>query len=157
MTRLKFLPIATATVRAYQSGGLDPNGHPAERHISDGDGTPCRHCLADVAAGEPFLILAHRPFPAPQPYAEQGPIFLHAEPCQTYSKPGEMPAMLLQSKTMIIRGYGDDDRIKYGTGQVVATTLLTEKAEELLARDDVAYLHVRSARNNCFQCRIERG
>jgi len=40
---------------------------------------------------------------------------------------------------------------------VVATTLLTDKAEELLACDDVAYLHVRSARNNCIQCRIERG
>ena len=26
----------------------------------------------------------------------------------------------------------------------------------ILARDDVAYIHARSAYNNCFQCRIER-
>jgi len=49
----------------------------------------------------PFLILAHRPFPAQQPYAEQGPIVLRA---QAYAKSGEMPAMLKQSETMIIRG-----------------------------------------------------
>jgi hypothetical protein len=157
MTELKFLPIPTETARAYQSGGLDPNGQVPERHVSDGDGKPCRHCLANVARGEPYLILAHRPFPAPQPYAEQGPIFLHAEPCEAYGEPNAVPAMLLRSETMIIRGYGTDDRIKYGTGQVVATTALADKAAELLARDDVGYLHVRSARNNCFQCRIERG
>lgn len=68
-----------------------------------------------------------------------------------------IPAMLLTSESMIIRGYGADDRIKYGIGQVVETTALTDKAAELLTRDDVDYLHVRSARNNCFQCRIERG
>ena len=26
----------------------------------------------------------------------------------------------------------------------------------LLAREDVAYVHIRSARNNCYQCRVER-
>ena len=82
---------------------------------------------------------------------------MHAEACEAYADPAAIPAMLLTSETMIIRGYGADDRIKYGTGQVVATTALTDKAAELLARDGVAYLHVRSARNNCFQCRIERG
>jgi len=28
--------------------------------------------------------------------------------------------------------------------------------EKLLARPDIAYVHVRSARNNCFQCRIDK-
>ena len=51
-----------------------------ERQVSDGSAVPCRHCLSDVAAGEPFLILAHRPFPEAQPYAETGPIFLRAGP-----------------------------------------------------------------------------
>ena len=157
MPNLKFLPIPTETVRAYQSGSLDPNGQAPERDISDGDGKPCRHCLQNIAAGEPYLILAHRPFPSPQPYAEQGPIFLHAEACEAYSAPAEIPALLLQSETMIIRGYGDDNRIKYGTGQVVETTCLVDEAAALLEQEDVVYLHVRSAKNNCFQCRIERG
>ena len=57
---------------------------------------------------------------------------------------------------MLIRGYGADDRIVYGTGQVVATAELATAAAQLLERPEVAYLHVRSASNNCYQCRIER-
>ena len=156
MPGLKFQPIPTDPVRAYQAGGADSNGHVPERHVSDGGGVPCRHCLTEVAAGESYLILAHRPFPAPQPYAEQGPIFLHAEPCDACPAEAEIPAMFLAMETLIVRGYGADDRIKYGAGQVVETGRLTETAAALLAREDVAYLHVRSARNNCFQCRVER-
>jgi len=29
-------------------------------------------------------------------------------------------------------------------------------AASLLERPDIAYVHVRSARNNCYQCRIDR-
>ncbi len=55
---------------------------PPERRTSNGVGVPCRHCLRNVEAGRDYLILAYRPFPALQPYAETGPIFLHAEPCE---------------------------------------------------------------------------
>ena len=81
MLPIQFTSMPTEVARAYQAGAADANGQVPERHISDGDGVPCRHCQRDVAAGEPYLILAHRPFPTAQPYAEQGPIFLHAESC----------------------------------------------------------------------------
>jgi hypothetical protein len=58
---------------------------------------------------------------------------------------------------MIVRGYSADERIVYGTGAVVATDRIEETAATLFARDDVAFVHVRSASNNCFQCRIDRG
>jgi hypothetical protein len=44
----------------------------------------------------------------------------------------------------------------YGTGQIVAAPGLASAAAEILERDDVAYVHVRSALNNCYTCRIER-
>src|SRR3546814_3636336 len=74
-------------------------------------GNPCRHCLDDVAAGVPMLVLAHLPFPAPQPYAELGPIFLHAEVCQRYDAAAGVPAMFLRREAILLRGYGADDRI----------------------------------------------
>jgi hypothetical protein len=117
---------------------------------------PCRHCLADIAAGEPYLILALRPFPSAQPYAEQGPIFLHAEPCRRHPDSGEMPAMFLERPGFLIRGYGPDDRIVYGTGQIVPTPEIPAAAERMLADQRVRYVHVRSASNNCYHCRIER-
>ena len=151
---ITFIPIPTDLARAYQSGAPDAYGLPPERQISDGDGVPCRHCLNFVAAGAPYLVLAHRPFPAPQPYAETGPIFLCAEPCAAPQDVGTIPE-ILSSPTYILRGYGTDDRIVYGTGAVTPTPSITDRAAELLARDDVAYVHVRSASNNCYHLRIE--
>ncbi len=157
MTELRFIALATEITRSLQGGNPDANGQAPERQVSDGAGVPCRHCLNDVAAGEPFLILAHRPFPEAQPYAETGPIFLHSEPCQRHREAAEVPAMFLSWAQLLIRGYGKDDRIVYGTGQVVASAEVGAIARDLLAAPEIAYLHLRSASNNCYQCRIERG
>jgi hypothetical protein len=128
-----------------------------ERKISDGDGVPCRHCLKNVAAGEPYLVLAYRPFHALQPYAETGPIFLHAEACERAAESDVLPELFGRTVAYIVRGYSADDRIIYGTGAVVPTAEIQARAGELLGREDIAYLHMRSAKNNCYQCRIERG
>jgi hypothetical protein len=155
VTSPRFVALPTDFVRALQGGGADANGQPPERHVSDGAGNPCRHCLTEIAAGEPMLVLAYRPFPAPQPYAELGPIFLHARPCARQEGAGA-PLMFRGWERLLIRGYGLDDRIVYGTGQVVRIPELEAAATALLDRPDVAYLHARSAANNCYQCRIER-
>ena len=84
---IRFNALPTDSVRALQCDGADAYGLVPERKVSDGDGVPCRHCLEGVAAGEDYLILAYRPFPALQPYAETGPIFLHARECER-AEPG---------------------------------------------------------------------
>ena len=151
---IRFSPIPTETVRAYQSGAPDANGQPPERHISDGVGNPCRHCLGMIPKGAGMLVLAHRPFPAPQPYAEIGPIFLCADACQPGGGQG-LPAML-DSPDYIVRGYGADNRIVYGTGAVTPSAQITARAADLFTDARIAYVHVRSARNNCFQVRIDK-
>ena len=156
MTDLRFLALPTDLVRRLQAGAPDANGQVPERHVSHGGMTPCRHCLQSVAAGEPYLILSHRPFPAAQPYAEQGPIFLCAEPCARYPEVAEIPPLYLTREKMLVRGYGNDDRIVYGTGRIVATEDLAAASGDILARDDIAYVHVRSEGDNCFHCRVER-
>jgi hypothetical protein len=152
---IRFVALETDVVRALQVGGPDANGQAPEREISPGKGIPCRHCLEQVAEGKPFLILAHRPFPAPQPYAEQGPIFLHAEACPRHEGGGEVPAMLA-SPRYIVRGYGKNDRIVYGSGRIVETADIPSAAAAMLEDRRIAYIHVRSASNNCYQCRIDR-
>ena len=128
-----------------------------EKRVSDGDGVPCRHCLRNVKAGEQYLVLAYRPFPALQPYAETGPIFLHAEACDRAAETDVIPEMFRATPDYILRGYGPDDRIVYGTGAVVPTGRIAEEAANRLDDPRVAYVHVRSARNNCYQVRIDRG
>ncbi len=151
---IRFAPIPTATARAYQSGAPDANGQPAERHLATGTGNPCRHCLAMIPEGAAMLVLSHRPFPDLQPYAELGPIFLCANPCVAGG--GATMPQILTSPDYILRGYGPDNRILYGTGAVIATPQIPTHAAQLLADPAVAYVHVRSARNTCYQLRIDR-
>jgi len=87
-----FTALPTAEVRALRTGGRDAYGQVPEVSVSYGPGNPCRHCLRFVPEGRPMLILAHRPFPAPQPYAETGPIFLCADDCARHA--GGWPAIL---------------------------------------------------------------
>ena len=153
---VRFIALDSDLVGALRSGGRDSNAQTPERRVSDGDGVPCRHCLMDVAAGEPYLVLSHRPFDSVQPYAEQGPIFLHAEACPGFAAPAGLPPILAARREMLIRGYGADDRIVYGTGKMVATKDIVAVAEYMFDNPEIAYIHVRSASNNCYQCRIER-
>ena len=147
--------LPTDTVRALQSGQPDAHGAPPERAVSDGTGTPCRHCLRDVPAGAGMLILAHRPFPDPQPYAETGPIFLCADPC-AQGGGAEVPAVLTTSPDYLLKGYTPDNRILYGTGAVIPREAVPDRAAAILDDPRVAYVHVRSARNNCYLLRIDR-
>lgn len=80
---LRFVALATDVVENWRAGALDANACPPERHISDGDGNPCQHCLEDIAQGDPFLILAHGPFPPRRPMPRRAP---------SLSTPGPAPA-----------------------------------------------------------------
>ncbi len=152
---MKFHPLDQEFVDAIRAGGPDAYGNPAERSSSDGNGNPCRSCLRDIPKDAPMLILAARPFPDAQPYAETGPIFLCAAPCTPYAGPG-VPEVLKTSPDYLLKGYTADHRIAYGTGQITPAGDIETYARTLLERPDLAYVDVRSARNNCFQTRITR-
>ncbi len=156
MTEIRFSSMPSEEAEAYRAGAPDANGQKPETHISNGSGVPCRHCLQDVGKDEPYLILAYRPFPNAQPYAEIGPIFLHAKPCTRNPETAEIPAMFQRRESSLIKGYNAEDRIVYGTGQIVPTKDMDAAAARILAREDVRYIHVRSSLNNCFSCRIDR-
>ncbi|ACP25265.1 hypothetical protein NGR_c14940 [Sinorhizobium fredii NGR234] len=151
---LRYVAMPEMDAERLRQGGGDAFGNLPERRVSDGDGVPCRHCLRNVEEGEAYLILAYRPFSSAQPYAETGPIFMHADACPAADR-SLLPPILTSSRDYLLRGYSADERIVYGTGGVVPAENLEQRAEELLARPDVAYVHVRSAKYNCYQCRIE--
>jgi hypothetical protein len=152
---VRFVALNSDSIGGLQRGGLDANGQPCEAAVSSGGGAPCRHCLQQIEAGDDYLILSYRPFSVAQPYAEQGPIFLHVKRCGRHQCDEAIPKML-KSAHYIVRGYSAIDRIVYGTGVVTPTKEISNYAAELLANSAVAYVHVRSAANNCYQCRIDR-
>lgn len=151
-----FIALDTETARHLQNGGVDAYSQQPVKQVSDGGGIPCRHCLKPVRKGDPYLTLAYSPFREAQPYAETGPIFLHAEPCDRATDSVEQAAMFKFGGKYILRGYRRNDWINYEVAEVVDAADITQVAEKMLAREDVAYLHMRSSLYNCFQCRIER-
>jgi Protein of unknown function (DUF1203) len=152
---IRFVALETDLVRRLQAGEPDANNQLPERRVAENGGLPCRHCLRMIGKGEEYLILALRPFPAPQPYAELGPIFLHAVACERGGGDATIPAFL-DSPRYIVRGYGADDRIVYGTGTIAATPEIPATAQNVFDNVAVKYIHVRSASNNCYHCRIDR-
>lgn len=153
MTHIIYHPLSTETVAALRAGAPDAYGLPAENAISNGKGMPCRHCLDNIPASAAMLILAYRPFGALQPYAETGPIFLCADACPAFAGDG-LPPVLTTSAGYLLKGYTDAERICYGTGKIVAPEGIAAYAGALLARNEIAFVDVRSASNNCFMTRI---
>lgn len=138
-----------------RAGGPDAYGRPAERRDPDGGGNPYRHCLDDIAEGDGMLVAPYRPLPMPQRYAETGPVFLHVAPCARWTGAG-LPPVLARREHAMVRAYDADDRIVYGTEQRVVVAELDGTAKALLTRPEVRYVHVRSASNGCFTCRVDR-
>ena len=154
---LQIAPLPTPYVTAMREGAPDIHAQPAERAISSGKGTPCRHCLEIIREGKEMLILAARPFPNLHPYAEAGPIFLCADTCTAWSGgPDTLPEILTVSPTYLMKAYDARDRIIFGSGQITPQAEIATYATALLDRPEVAYVHVRSATNNCYLARISR-
>ena len=154
---LKYLPLPTDQVRSFQRGKVDSNGQIPER-VSQGGG-PCRYCLCPIQPHEEMLVLGHCPIPSLQPYAETGPIFLHARECDPYTEVSVLPTMYDRAADalMIVRGYGHNNRIEHTATAVIAVNQLEKICRESLANENVAYLHIRGASTNCYQFRVERG
>lgn len=152
--KLRIRGISTDDCERIRHGGLDANGQPALVRMAEGQANPCRHCLELIPAGEQKLVLAYRPFASLHPYAETGPIFLHATPCERYERE-VLPPWFTYLEPAIVRGYGADHWIRYDTGQVVSGTDIMRTCQHILSDASVAYVHVRS-KYNCFQCRVER-
>ena len=56
----------------------------------------------------------------------------------------------------LLKSYGADNRIIYGTGQVARMADIETYCETLLTDPKTAYVDARSATNNCFTLRITR-
>ena len=155
MMKLAVQGIPTPHAEQLRRGGPDAHGQAALRRRTEGQGNACRHCLQLIAEGDEKLVLAYRPFTGLQPYAETGPVFLHARDCERYEADA-LPPWFAFMAPALVRGYDANDWIVYETGSVVDGRELEAACRRILANDAVAYVHIRS-KFNCFQCRVERG
>jgi Protein of unknown function (DUF1203) len=114
---------------------------------------PCRSCLRLSRIGEPLIVFAHRPFDFVGPYAEVGPIFIHANPCEPYADVWRFPPDFAQRR-LTMRGYNDRGTIQDADlsqpGDPEATLA------RLFADERVRFVHVRNPAWGCYDFAVRR-
>lgn len=140
---------------AVLASGIDHGGNPIESFIEADRGWPLRCCLADSEAGDEIAIIAWSPFSWKGAYAETGPVVVHAQPCGGPTS-SDLPTDLDQ-RSMTLRPYGHDQRIAYQhVRHVPAGESLSDNLRELLAEDNVDFVHGRNTTGGCFSFTANR-
>ncbi|HTJ28123.1 MAG TPA: DUF1203 domain-containing protein [Candidatus Limnocylindria bacterium] len=150
----RYLPIDDEIAGHIRAMLRDDAGNALEIWTAQDDGNPCRSCLRVTRRGERLILFALRPFTTDGPYAETGPVFVHAEPCEPYERIDEFPADF-RARTLTFRAYDTRGRID---DAAVADGVDAERTlERLFAPDDVAVVHVRNPAWGCYDFRVVRG
>lgn len=156
MTTTTFTGIDLVELQRVLETGVDHGGNPVEPYVDTSGGWPLRCCLGFSEVGEEMALLAWSPFAWKGVYAETGPIFVHATPCAGPDGSSELPAEL-DSRPMVLRPYTHDQRIAYHHVQHVPEGgSLSELAADLLAHDDVDFVHGRNVTGGCYSFEARR-
>lgn len=149
--------LASADIARVRDRGVDDFGNPLIVTVVDragAGGTPLRCCLREARLGERVALIAYQPATIGGPYAEVGPVFIHAEACDGYGAPERYPEEF-RSRRQVLRAYDE------GGGIVDAGIAENGDAAELLcasylARPEVAYVHSRNVLHGCYMFAVRR-
>lgn len=127
-------------------------GHPAFADTATSYG-PCRSCLQHFKVGEDRRILfTYDAFHGREDLPLPGPVYIHERACRPYPDDGGFPEHLGEHPH-IFNAYGKGRHL---IAQVQVTSENTEAIlQDLLARTDVDYVHVRDKDAGCYDFTIE--
>ena len=148
-------PIPPGDLREIRAAGTDEAGNRLIPQADAEGGSPLRCCLRETRPGEQVLLMAYTPPGTRGAYAERGPVFIHAGPCEGYRSPQVYPAGL-SHRRQLVRAYDHDGRIADG---VLADNGDHARAviREMFARPDVALVHLRNVGYGCYNFAVRRG
>lgn len=147
---LRYLPIPREIADEARRTRRDRFGHDLHVQMEHG---PCRVCLRISKEPEEFILLSYQPLANRNPYAEIGPIFIHAHECEPYDTPHTFPEDFAQ-RQLVVRAYDYEGRI---AGAVVAEPGEAPNAAARFLSDPViAEVHVRHTSYTCFDFKIVR-
>jgi hypothetical protein len=136
-----------------RSRGVDAFGNAISISVDEEGGAPVRCCLTEAQPGERIALIAHRPFGSGGPFAEVGPVYVHAERCPGYQERHAYPAGF-RHRAQVFRAYGHDGTIV--DAEMAAGDDAEDAIGRLLARPEVAFLHSRNVLYGCYMFAIER-
>ena len=151
---VRVVAIPTDVVEAVRATMRSPRyDHPASEEVAKGYG-PCRHCLREFVVGaERRVLFTYDPFTDLERLPLPGPVFVHSRACERYPETAGFPSDL-RAHELTFNAYSSGRRL---VAQVYGTNgAIDAHVEQLLARPDVNYIHVRDTEAGCYDFRIER-
>ena len=145
---LRYLPIPEDVAIDARRNLKDRFGH--DLHVITST-EPCRVCLRIAKSPERYILLSYQPLPDTSPYAEVGPIFVHADRCEPYGDVRAFPPDFAQRR-LVLRAYGHEGQIVEALVADAGTA--QERAAALLADTRAAEVHVRHESYTCFDFKI---
>ena len=154
LSGLIFEPIPPERLARIRAAMTDEAGHPLTEQTDREGGSPLRCCLRESRPGERVLLLSYAPPGGRGPYAETGPVFVHAQPCGGYATPDRYPPAL-RHRQQVVRAYDHDGRIAAGVlaadgGQAMPVI------RDLLDRPGVALVQLRNVGYGCYNFAVRR-
>ncbi|MEV5478338.1 MULTISPECIES: DUF1203 domain-containing protein [unclassified Streptomyces] len=156
MTTYTARPIGPVTLKELRTS--DDAGRPMDPFVDEEGGAPLRCCLRRSTPGERIALVSYAPLRRwagetgvdPGAYDEQGPVFLHADPCEG----PDLDGYPFTGAHRTVRRYGRDGRILGGR---LVEDGVGPAVEEAFADPDVALVHVRAVEYGCFLYEVRRG
>ena len=154
-SRLKFRALSPEEIDRVRRRGVDDFGNALRPEIAVEAGAPLRCCLREAEAGERVVLIAHRPFAAESqsPYAEVGPVFIHADRCAGAPDSSRYPEAF-RHRRQVLRAYD-------ATGKIIDARLTEGDGAErtiaaLFADPRASFVHSRNVLFGCYMFAIDR-
>ncbi|MDQ6929425.1 MAG: DUF1203 domain-containing protein [Candidatus Eremiobacteraeota bacterium] len=147
---LAYVPISHDIAERARRTRRDDFGHALDIRKEFG---PCRVCLRVSTEPEDFLLMSYRPLRDSGPYAEIGPVFIHARECAPYATPEIFPADFA-CRDLVLRAYNAAGEIvdaavaKAGEHRALAASFLSDP--------HIEEVHVRHTSYTCYDFKILR-
>ncbi|MET8752150.1 DUF1203 domain-containing protein [Streptomyces sp. NPDC004667] len=144
----------------------DDAGRPCLPYEDPEGGAPLRCCLRRSRAGERIALVSYAPLRRwaagagadPGAYDEQGPVFVHADPCAGPAPDGALP-FGTPGALRVARRYDAGGRILGGRLLDLAEepdAVVGRALAEAFADPEVALVHVRAVEYGCFLYEVRR-
>jgi hypothetical protein len=153
--QFRFEPIPAATLDGIRAAGVDEAGQPLTVQTDTDGGSPLRCCLRETVPGDRVLLIAYTPPGGRGAYAERGPVFIHAEPCDGYRTLNRYPPGL-SHRQQVVRAYDRDGRIAGGV-LVADGEHAIPVIRDFLARPEVTLAQLRNVGYGCYNFAVRRG
>jgi hypothetical protein len=146
---MKYMPIPQDIAEQARKTLRDGFGHPLQVERNQ---APCRSCLRISKEPEDLILLSYQPLPDTNPYAEVGPIFIHAHACTPYNADA-FPEDFLE-RELVVRAYNHEGRI--ADAVVAAPGKAEDAATAFFADERIAEVHIRHTSYTCYDFKVTR-